>query len=127
MKAGKRQLNFGWLNCCSNVCALRMMRYDRYNGRQTEVPPVFPDAMEEACQYVEKVVNDEMLKRKRYPLEWGGEGTEGQAWRANVAAANCYEGGNENVGPHSDHLTYLGPYPTIASLSLGMCYCHLFF
>ncbi|KAF7974561.1 hypothetical protein HWV62_11922 [Athelia sp. TMB] len=68
-----------------------------YNGRATEPPAVFPDAMEEACQYVEKVVNDEMRKRERYPLEWNGEGTEGQIWRANVAASNCYEGGKESV------------------------------
>jgi len=90
-----------------------------YNGRKTEPPSVFPDAMEEACNYVEKIVNDEMRKRKRFPLEWGGAGTEGQMWRANVAASNCYEGGKESVGFHSDQLTYLGPYPTIASLSLG--------
>jgi hypothetical protein len=92
-----------------------------YNGRKTELPSVFPDAMEEACNYVEQIVNDEMRKRKRFPLEWGGTGTEGQIWRANVAASNCYEGGKESVGFHSDQLTYLGPYPTIASLSLGEC------
>lgn len=90
-----------------------------YNGRKTDTPPVFPAAMEEACNYVEKIVNDEMRKRKRFPLEWGGAGSEGQIWRANVAASNCYEGGKESVGFHSDQLTYLGPYPTIASLSLG--------
>jgi len=77
--------------------------------------------MEEACSYIEKIVNDEMRKRKRFPLEWGGAGTEGQIWRANVAASNCYEGRKESVGFHSDQLTYLGPYPTIASLSLGEC------
>lgn len=93
-----------------------------YNGRKTDPPPVFPDVMEEACQYVEKIVNDEMRKRKRFPLEWSGTGTEGQIWRANVAASNCYEGGKESVGLHSDQLTYLGPYPTIASLSLGECW-----
>ena len=67
-----------------------------------------------------------MRKRKRYPLEWAGESIEDRdapaepvLWRANVAAANCYEGAKESVGPHSDQLTYLGPYPTIASLSLG--------
>jgi 2OG-Fe(II) oxygenase superfamily len=92
-----------------------------YNGRKTEPPSVFSDAMEEACNYVEKIVNDQMRKRKRFPLEWGGAGTEGQMWRANVAASNCYEGGKESVGFHSDQLMYLGPYPTIASLSLGEC------
>lgn len=75
--------------------------------------------MEEACRYVEKVVNEEMRKRERLPLEWTGQGADGQLWHANVAASNCYEGTQESVGLHSDQLTYLGPYPTIASLSLG--------
>lgn len=79
--------------------------------------------MEEACKYIEKVVNDELRKRVRFPLEWGGSsGSDGYMWRANVAAANCYEGAKETVGFHSDQLTFLGPYPTIASLSLGMYY-----
>ena len=79
--------------------------------------------MEEACEIIERVVNEEMRKRKRYPLEWGGypveKGEEPVLWRANVAASNCYEGAKESVGFHTDQLTYLGPYPTIASLSLG--------
>ena len=75
--------------------------------------------MEEACKHIERIVNDELKKRDRYPLEWGGNGDDELTWRANVAAANCYEGGKESVGFHSDQLTYLGPYPTIASLSLG--------
>jgi alkylated DNA repair dioxygenase AlkB len=76
--------------------------------------------MEEACKIIEKVVDKEMRKRKiRFSREWAGK--EGEPlWRANVAAANCYQGGKESVGFHSDQLTYLGPYPTIASLSLGM-------
>lgn len=83
-------------------------------------PPVFPPAMEEACKIVEGIVNEEMKKRKHFNLEWGGD-TQ-RVWRANVAASNCYEGGKESVGFHSDQLTYLGPYPTIASLSLGQSY-----
>lgn len=83
--------------------------------------------MEEACEYVERVVNAEMRKRTRYPMEWGGEALDdgdGEdkvrvIWRANVAASNRYEGSSESVGFHSDQLTNLGPYPTIASLSLG--------
>lgn len=86
-------------------------------------PLTFPDPMEEACQIVEKVVNTQMHKRRRYPLEWGGypaeEGEDAIIWRANVAASNCYAGGKESVGLHTDQLTCLGPYPTIASLSLG--------
>lgn len=92
----------------------------RYNGRMTEPPSTFPAAMEEACEIVERVVNEELKRRKRFSLEWGAGDTD-EAWRANVAASNCYEGSKESVGFHSDQLTYLGPYPTIASLSLGEC------
>ncbi|KAI0082762.1 hypothetical protein K474DRAFT_1584910 [Panus rudis PR-1116 ss-1] len=102
-----------------------------YNGRMIGESPSFPPEMEEACKYIERVVNAEMHKRQRYPLEWGGElpqtpsdedisaDNEKIVWRANVAASNCYEGAQESVGFHTDALTYLGPYPTIASLSLG--------
>jgi len=84
----------------------------------TDPPTQFPPEMEEACRIVEKVVNEEMKKRPRFKHEWGG--TRGDPlWRANVAASNCYQGSKESVGFHSDQLTYLGPYPTIASLSLG--------
>jgi alkylated DNA repair dioxygenase AlkB len=80
--------------------------------------------MEQACEIIEKVVNEELKRRERYPLEYAGApGKDSQpdkpVWEANVAAANCYEGSKESVGFHSDQLTYLGPYPTIASLSLG--------
>ena len=99
----------------------------RYNGRPTPPPDYFPPEMEEACEYIERIVNTEMRKRERYPLEWGGgPNQEGEAmtdepiiWQPNVAASNRYEGGSESVGFCSDQLTYLGPYPTIASLSLG--------
>ncbi|KAF7311557.1 GRF zinc finger family protein [Mycena kentingensis (nom. inval.)] len=90
-----------------------------YNGRMSDVPAVFPEEMEEACQIIEQVVNNEMKKRPRFPLEWAGGTDEDPGWRANVAASNCYEGAQESVGFHSDQLTYLGPYTTIASLSLG--------
>lgn len=52
-------------------------------------------------------------------MESASESEKSTLWRANVAASNCYEGTKEGVGFHSDALTYLGPYPTIASLSLG--------
>ncbi|KAF9567595.1 hypothetical protein CPC08DRAFT_626671 [Agrocybe pediades] len=91
-----------------------------YNGRKTEPPSVFPPEMEEACRIVENIVNQEIHKRaKKYRLEWQGETDSDTLWRANVAASNCYQGSKESVGFHSDQLTYLGPYPTIASLSLG--------
>ncbi|KAI0053846.1 hypothetical protein FA95DRAFT_1585597 [Auriscalpium vulgare] len=96
-----------------------------YNGRDMDPPGVFPSAMEEACKIIETVVNAEIRKRQRYPLEWGGDpsatepGAKDVFWRANFAASNCYDGAKETVGFHSDRLTSLGPYPTIASLSLG--------
>lgn len=93
----------------------------RYNGRAVDPPPKFPSEMEEACEIIERIVNQEMKKRQRFKLEWNGSATRDadSLWRANVAASNCYQGGKESVGFHSDQLTYLGPYPTIASLSLG--------
>lgn len=91
----------------------------RYNGRMTEPPATFSPEMEEACKIIENVVNEQMRKRKTtFSREWAGKGRD-LLWRANVAASNCYQGGKESVGFHSDQLTYLGPYPTIASLSLG--------
>ena len=89
----------------------------RYNGRPTAPPKLFLPEMEEACRIIEKTVNKEIRKRHRYPLEWPAD--DANPWHANVAASNCYTGSKESVGFHSDQLTYLGPYPTIASLSLG--------
>ncbi|EIM90173.1 uncharacterized protein STEHIDRAFT_51354 [Stereum hirsutum FP-91666 SS1] len=93
-----------------------------YNGRETDPPSKFPSAMEEACSIIENVVNEEMRTRERLPLEWAGvpsSASDEPIWRANFAASNLYEGAKEGVGFHSDRLTTLGPYPTIASLSLG--------
>lgn len=74
--------------------------------------------MEEACSHIERIVNNELKKRSPYPLEWTEPSGQLQ-WHANVAAANRYDGPKDSVGFHSDQLTYLGPYATIASLSLG--------
>ncbi|KAH8829536.1 hypothetical protein DL96DRAFT_1598534, partial [Flagelloscypha sp. PMI_526] len=71
-----------------------------YNGRPTDAPKLFPPDLEAACLIVEKVVNDELRKRQRLPLEWAGGGITGD-WRAN---------GDESVGFHSDQLTGIGPY-----------------
>jgi len=92
----------------------------------TDPPSSFPPAMEEACRIVEEIVNAEIKKRpKKFKLEWKGTTDEDPLWRANVAASNCYQGGKESVGFHADQLTYLGPYPTIASLSLGTYMLHV--
>lgn len=57
--------------------------------------------MEEACELIERVVNDQLAERDRYDMEWGGD----SGWKANVAAANCYKGAKEGVGFHTDGLT----------------------
>lgn len=54
--------------------------------------------MEEACRIIEDIVNLEMKKRPREPLEWAGSKMDGKIWRANVAGSNCYEGAQESVG-----------------------------
>ncbi|KAH9997255.1 hypothetical protein BJV77DRAFT_984201 [Russula vinacea] len=93
-----------------------------YNGRRGEVSKQFPSPMEEACRIVEKL-SMRRCANATVSLEWGGDPDDpdgqGLTWRANFAAANCYEGAKEGVGFHSDRLTSIGPYPTIASLSLG--------
>ena len=74
------------------------------------MPKSFPGAMEEALLYIEDLVNEQISKRKRYPLEWAGSPKD---WHANVAASNCYRGSKEGVGAHADRLTcevYCGPY-----------------
>ena len=71
---------------------------------------------------VQEVVNREIEKRVKevYPR---GERLKYQSsgeWVPNAAFVNCYEGGKESVGYHSDQLTYLGPRAVIGSLSLGV-------
>jgi hypothetical protein len=75
-----------------------------------------------ALPNVESTVNLEIARRilTFYP---GGRKLKYQsphAWRANTAFVNCYDGGKESVGYHSDQLTYLGPRAVIGSLSLGV-------
>ena len=41
-------------------------------------------------------------------------------WKPNAAVVNCYNGGGESVGYHSDQFTYLGPRAVIGSISLGV-------
>lgn len=71
---------------------------------------------------VQKTVNEEIAKRIRHHYP-GGKKLKHQSpkqWIPNTAFANCYQGGSESVGYHSDQLTYLGPRAVIGSLSLGV-------
>jgi hypothetical protein len=40
-------------------------------------------------------------------------------WSPNAAIVNCYNGGAESVGWHSDQLTYLGPSPSASLENSG--------
>lgn len=103
-----------------------------YNGAKRTARP-FTSDQEEARLLVREFVRVLLEGRERHPLEYEGE------WDPNVAVANCYRGSKEvsrarasgisriltpamafqSVGFHSDVLQYLGPFPTIASLTLG--------
>lgn len=95
---------------------------------KTDTHKDYPALLKAAADQIEPVVNDALSRRKRYPLEWAGQ------WKASVCGANRYDGANSGVGWHADQLTCkpfiladrprltwadLGPYATIASLSLG--------
>ncbi|KAK6907200.1 hypothetical protein I203_101190 [Kwoniella mangroviensis CBS 8507] len=84
-----------------------------YSGTNMVDIADYPPLLRKAADLVERAVNESISKRKRYPLEWAGE------WKANCCGTNRYDGAKSSVGWHADQLTYLGPYTTIASLSLG--------
>ncbi|KIH90105.1 CUE domain protein [Sporothrix brasiliensis 5110] len=94
----------------------------RYNGsRLSDIRTVTPH-MARVRPLVEAAVNQAIQRRiaTHYP---GGRKLRYQnlrPWRPNAAFVNCYNGGQESVGWHSDHLTYLGPRAVIGSMSLGV-------
>lgn len=71
---------------------------------------------------VEEAVNGEIQKRIRhcYPNGQKLKYQSPKRWDPNAAFVNCYKGGAESVGYHSDQLTYLGPRAVIGSISLGV-------
>lgn len=71
---------------------------------------------------VQQAVNEAVKARIRevYPDGKKLKYQSPKEWRPNAAFVNCYDGPAENVGYHSDDLTYLGPHPVIGSLSLGV-------
>lgn len=78
--------------------------------------------MRKVSPKVEEAVNSEIATRikTQYP---NGEKLKYQSarpWKPNAAFVNCYDGGHESVGYHSDQLTYLGPRAVIGSISLGV-------
>ncbi|KAF9364137.1 hypothetical protein BGX34_002405 [Mortierella sp. NVP85] len=84
-----------------------------YNGKKQDPPRRFLPEMEEAKLVVRRIVNELRNSRTIHPYEVQGD------WNCNVAAVNHYAHSKESVGWHADKLTYLGPRPTIGSLTLG--------
>ncbi|KAJ9648811.1 hypothetical protein H2199_000724 [Coniosporium tulheliwenetii] len=93
-----------------------------YNGSYiADVRKTLPE-MRNVALKVQEAVNAEIQRRIQtyYP---GGQKFKYQSpheWKPNAAFVNCYDGGAESVGYHSDQLTYLGPRAVIGSLSLGV-------
>ncbi|KAL9088232.1 MAG: hypothetical protein Q9159_003216 [Coniocarpon cinnabarinum] len=93
-----------------------------YNGSNIrDVRKTLP-CMRKVSTIVEKTVNDEIKRRIefRYPDSQKLRFQSSEDWKPNTSFVNCYDGGKESVGWHSDQLTYLGPRPVIGSISLGV-------
>ena len=71
---------------------------------------------------VQSAVNQEIAKRIKhfYPNGKKLKYQSPHEWTPNACFVNCYSGGSESVGYHTDQLTYLGPRAVIGSLSLGV-------
>jgi hypothetical protein len=78
--------------------------------------------MRKVSPIVEEAVNNEVAKRikTQYPDAKKLKYQSPNHWKPNAAFVNCYNGGAESVGYHSDQLTYLGPRAVIGSISLGV-------
>lgn len=92
-----------------------------YNGSYISHVHQSRPRMLKASDLVRQAVNKEIERRTRdfnsgKKLKF--QSTE--EWRPNTSFVNCYDGGKESVGYHTDELTYLGPRATIGSLSLGV-------
>ncbi|KAK4640368.1 hypothetical protein QC761_603490 [Podospora bellae-mahoneyi] len=94
--------------------------YHYNGGRISDVRTLTPK-LEAVRGRVQETVNSAIEEHIR--THHGGQKPRHQPsepWCANAAFVNCYNGPQESVGWHTDQLTYLGPRPTIASLSLGV-------
>lgn len=93
-----------------------------YNGSYvSDVRELLPE-MRKVSSKVQDAVNDEIAIRIRdhYPDGRKLRYQSPNRWVPNAAFVNCYDGGAESVGYHSDQLSYLGPRAVIGSLSLGV-------
>ncbi|KAK5671347.1 hypothetical protein QVD99_002067 [Batrachochytrium dendrobatidis] len=83
-----------------------------YSGVKSEPRDWLP-SMRLAAKIIEEKVNCAYEKRERAALELQGR------WVPGIAIANSYHTRHESTGMHTDRLTYIGPRPVIASLTLG--------
>lgn len=92
-----------------------------YNGSYISQVHQSRPEMLKASVLVRQAVNKEIERRTRdfnrgKKLKFQSP----EEWRPNTSFVNCYDGGKETVGYHTDELTYLGPRAVIGSLSLGV-------
>lgn len=93
-----------------------------YNGGYVNDVGKTAKEMLKVSGLVREAVNKEIIRRTK-TFNPGGRKMKFQSpgeWQPNASFVNCYDGGKESVGWHSDHLTYLGPRAVIGSLSLGV-------
>ncbi|KAL2358395.1 hypothetical protein BJ546DRAFT_1023079 [Cryomyces antarcticus] len=93
-----------------------------YNGSYiADVRTTLPEMLRVSAK-VQEAVNLEIGRRieTHYPGAKKLKYQSPHPWLPNAAFVNCYDGGSESVGYHSDQLTYLGPRAVIGSLSLGV-------
>ncbi|KAK1476814.1 GRF zinc finger [Colletotrichum cuscutae] len=93
-----------------------------YNGAKlSDIRRITPQLIKVKPKVAE-AVNEEIQTRikTRYPEGKKLRYQSPNPWAPNMAFVNCYDGPQENVGWHSDQLTYLGPRAVIGSVSLGV-------
>ncbi|KAI1616111.1 hypothetical protein EDD36DRAFT_455371 [Exophiala viscosa] len=93
-----------------------------YNGNDLgDIRQILP-VMRQVSDLVRDAVNKEVEIRIRdfYPDRRKLKYQSPKTWQPNAAFVNCYDGGAQHVGYHSDQLSYLGPRAIIGSLSLGV-------
>lgn len=93
-----------------------------YNGSHIQDVRHTPPEMKRVSNIVLDAVNEEIKKRMKshYPHGKKLKYQSPKPWAPNTSFVNCYDGGKESVGYHSDQLTYLGPRAVIGSISLGV-------
>ncbi|KAK5766401.1 hypothetical protein LTS12_003318 [Elasticomyces elasticus] len=93
-----------------------------YNGSSiADIAQTTPEMLKVSA-LVREAVNEEIERRQQCCNPEGKKlkFQSAEQWQPNASFVNCYDGGKQSVGYHSDQLTYLGPRAVIGSLSLGV-------